>query len=151
MLQKILLASHGTLGAQAAERYVFANFSSCSTLHHLCVVPDCWKGMMGDDWLNNAATQAEFGRYLEQELDAEIAVNRLRVQSACEAKLLAYQFHLEQGDPAQVLIALAASDQHDLVVMGTVRPKSVLGLRSRMNVSLLQQKLRCPLLIVPFG
>jgi hypothetical protein len=25
------------------------------------VVPDLWKGMLGDDWLNNAVTQARFG------------------------------------------------------------------------------------------
>lgn len=55
--KKILCASHGTEGARAAEDQALGFCHSDVTLHHLIVVPDFWKGMMGDDWLNNAATQ----------------------------------------------------------------------------------------------
>ena len=33
-------------------------------LSQLVVVPDFWKGMMGDDWLNNASTRDEYGRHV---------------------------------------------------------------------------------------
>jgi hypothetical protein len=51
----ILLASHGTPGARAAEAAAFDLCAQEGRVHHLVVVPDFWKGMLGDDWLNNAA------------------------------------------------------------------------------------------------
>jgi hypothetical protein len=59
--QPILLASHGTAGARAAEAAALDRCAGGATLHQLVVVPDLWKGMLGDDWLNNAVTQARFG------------------------------------------------------------------------------------------
>lgn len=53
--QVILLASHGTPGARAAERAAFDLCAADGRLCHLVIVPDFWKGMLGDDWLNNAA------------------------------------------------------------------------------------------------
>ncbi|HDZ79452.1 MAG TPA: universal stress protein, partial [Gammaproteobacteria bacterium] len=52
-LNHVLLASHGTVGAQAAEQMAIRMCSSGAKLHHLIVVPSLWKGMTGDDWLNN--------------------------------------------------------------------------------------------------
>ena len=107
--------------------------------------------MMGDDWLNNAATQAEFGQYLENELQTEIAGHCERVEQLCQFRALHYQFHLAHGDPASCLLTYVAQENFDAVVVGSLRPKSVLGLRSLMDVSLLQRQLHCPLIIVPFG
>ena len=41
-------------------------------LSQLVVVPDFWKGMMGDDWLNNATTRDTYGRHVERQLECEI-------------------------------------------------------------------------------
>ena len=68
----ILLASHGTPGARAAERVALDLCAPGGRLHHLVVVPDFWKGMLGDDWLNNAAVHVRFGRYVENQLEREI-------------------------------------------------------------------------------
>jgi hypothetical protein len=72
--KQILLASHGTAGACAAEKAALNMCSFESQLHHLFVVPDFWKGMLGDDWLNNAITQINYGKYLEGELEKDIQV-----------------------------------------------------------------------------
>ena len=65
---RVLLASHGTPGARAAERAALALAAPAATIFHLVVVPDLWKGMMGDDWLNNASTRAAYGRHVESQL-----------------------------------------------------------------------------------
>jgi len=44
--KRILLASHGTEGARAAEKMAFSLCQKQTALHHLVVVPDFWKGMM---------------------------------------------------------------------------------------------------------
>ncbi len=48
----ILLASHGTEGAIAAEKMALSLCEKGARLHHLLVVPTLWEGMTGDDWLN---------------------------------------------------------------------------------------------------
>ena len=89
--QKILLASHGTDGAKAAETQALdlcARQSPKPSIHHLLVVPDFWKGMMGDDWLNNAVTQIRFGKYVENQLANEAADARLACDSATDRRQL---------------------------------------------------------------
>ena len=72
--KKILLASHGTEGAKAAEQEVVQLASGCegSSVHQLVVVPDLWQGMTGDDWLNNGITRDRFTDYLENTLEQEV-------------------------------------------------------------------------------
>jgi hypothetical protein len=74
----ILLASHGTPGARAAESSVLDLCAPDGRVHHLVVVPDFWKGMLGDDWLNNAAVHLRFGRYVEGQLEREIVEHAAR-------------------------------------------------------------------------
>ena len=68
----VLLASHGTKGAIAAERAALDMCKKGDRLHHLLVVPTLWEGMTGDDWLNNGSTRNRFRRYLESELEKEV-------------------------------------------------------------------------------
>ena len=67
-LNNILLASHGTEGAMAAEKMALILCNKGAKLHHLIVVPTLWEGITGDDWLNNGSTRDTFRRYLETEL-----------------------------------------------------------------------------------
>ena len=78
-----LLASHGTEGARAAEKLSYSYCGPGTTLHHLIVVPDLWKGMQGDDWLNNAWTRDAFGRHVEGQLEAD-AREQLRGEHEAE-------------------------------------------------------------------
>lgn len=145
--KKILLASHGTPGACAAE---VAALNLCnSQLHHLIVIPDFWKGMMGDDWLNNAVTQSEYGDYLEGELKQEVDTNIQRVSAAAAERNLNYNYELLQGKPTECLLKVANSNQFDLIVIGSTRPKSQTGLNSRIDCKELLANLNTPLLIIP--
>jgi nucleotide-binding universal stress UspA family protein len=145
----ILLASHGTPGAHAAERAAFDLCAREGRLHHLVVVPDFWSGMLGDDWLNNAAVHIRFGRYVENQLEQEIAEHTLRVEAEAKRRGIGYSCEVRLGRPAEILIAVAAAGEYDLVVVGSPRPREMPGYRSRLAVQALVKALKTPLLIVP--
>jgi len=144
---RLLLASHGTPGACAAEN---ASLKLCHRLHHLIVVPDFWKGMLGDDWLNNATTQIRYGKYVEGELEREIQENVTRVSAAASSQNVAYSYEFMLGKPAECLLKLADASRFDLVVIGSPRPKNKPGLKSRMHCETLLRALSIPLLIIPY-
>ncbi len=143
----VLLASHGTPGARAAEDYAYAIHPT--TLYHLLVVPDLWRGMLGDDWLSNSATRASFSDYLEAELQREIDQHIDRVSRECLRRAIAYDHFVVLGNPTQCLLAQAGKQSIDLIVIGSPRAKGVAGLRSRVDVQQLYGKLDVPLLIAP--
>jgi len=147
----ILLASHGTTGACAAEQAALnLHLGQPPRLHHLIVVPDFWKDMLGDDWLNNAITQIRFGHYVESQLEREIQKTIQCVNQAAESRQIPYRFEVMLGKPTQCLLQLADSNRFDLVVIGSPRPKTHPGLNSRLEVEILQRTLSVPLLIIPF-
>ena len=146
----LLLASHGTPGARAAEALAIDLCAPGAKLHHLLVVPDLWRGMMGDDWLNNVRTRIAFGNYLETELSREIDEHLDRVSKTAAARGLIYRAEVRQGDPATCLLAYAREQPCDLVVMGAPRPKGTEGLRSRMSLENLVRGLTMPLLVAPY-
>ena len=149
-MNNVLLASHGTEGARAAERMALEICDKGASLHHLVVVPGLWKGMTGDDWLNNGSTRDTFRRYLEQELGEEIDAHcdKLRVEATAHA--LRYSREIRVGEPDECLLEASAEQGYDLVIMGSPRPKGKPGLRSRMNTKPLARSLSVPLLIVPY-
>jgi nucleotide-binding universal stress UspA family protein len=147
--KKILCASHGTDGARAAEAAALELCGTGTALHHLIVVPDFWKGMMGDDWLNNAATRDRYGKYVEGQLEGEAAEVVERLGRAAEEHGAAFSYDTRLGKPADCLIEAARRDAYDLVVIGSPRPKGIEGLRSRMELEPLVRNLAAPLLIVP--
>lgn len=147
---RVLLASHGTEGAQAAERMALQLCGKGSHIHQLVVVPELWKGMTGDDWLNNGSTRDKFRRYLESQLESEIREHVERVRENAEAVEIGYSAEVMVGNPEQCLIEASERSDYDIVVMGSPRPKERSGLRSRMTTEPLVKKLSRPLLIVPF-
>ncbi len=147
--RRILLASHGTAGAKAAEAAAFAGCGPEGHVHHLVVVPDFWKGMLGDDWLNNAAVHVRFGRYVEGQLEREIVAHAETVEAEAKRLGLGYACELRFGKPAECLLSVAGAGDFDLVVIGSPRPKEVGGLRSRMDVETLVKGLTVPLWVEP--
>ena len=146
----VLLASHGTAGAVAAENVAFDLCEKQGArLHHFVVVPDFWKGMMGDDWLNNAVAQIRFGRYVESQLLREIVEHAQKLAGEAERRAIAFNHSFAHGKPAECLIEAARAGDYDLVVIGSPRPKGVPGYRSRMATEPLARGLRVPLLVVP--
>ena len=146
---RVLIASHGTPGARAAERAALGVAAPAATIFHLVVVPDFWKGMMGDDWLNNASTRAAYGRHVESELAREIEEHRLSLQQEVQASGRRYEMKAVLGKPDQALLDYAAAIRPDLVVIGAPRPRGMPGLRSRMRVDKLAGALDSPLLVIP--
>lgn len=147
--KNILLASHGTDGARAAEKLAYAFCRPGTTLHHLIVVPDFWKGTMGDDWLNNASTRDTFGRYLESQLEQEIRVHLKRMLRETAKRKIRYRYEIVQGKPVECLMKRAAKGPVDLIVLGAPRPKGKTGLRSRMLDEKLFRSLKAPVLVAP--
>jgi nucleotide-binding universal stress UspA family protein len=119
------------------------------TIRHLEVVPDFWKGMRGDDWLNNAITQHRFGEYVESQLQRELAEHADALGLEAERRGLSYENVSVLGKPAECLLAEVARQACDLVVVGSPRPKGTPGYRSRMKLEILVRELRAPLLVVP--
>ncbi len=148
--RNILLASHGTDGARAAERMALKLCGSGATLRHLVVVPDFWKGMMGDDWLNNASTQAAFGRYIETRLEDEVLRCIAKVRRGAQKRRIRYLPQVVFGKPSDCLLEEAGRGKVDLVVLGSPRPRGKTGLRSRMLTDELLKRLRTPVLVAPY-
>ena len=149
-LKKLILASHATPGARAAEDEAFGMCRDFgASLYHLLVVPDFWKGMMGDDWLNNAITQIRFGNYLENQLVQETAGEIERLSERAKKDGIAYTDDVRLGKPAACLIDACDKGVFGLAVIGSPRPKGAEGYRSRMNLKDLARSLKSPLMIVP--
>lgn len=150
ILNNVLLASHGTEGAMAAEQMALGLCNKNAKLHHLIVVPTLWEGMTGDDWLNNGSTRDTFRRYLETELGREVDEHCERVQGTAEERGLEYSKTIVIGEPDECLLDAVKKATYDLVIMGSPRPKGKKGIRSRMTLEPLAKLLPIPLLIVPY-
>ena len=147
----LLLACHGTDGARAALSLALSIAKPGTTcLHHLFVVPDLWAGMQGDDWLNNASTRDDFGRYVEGLLEREAREQLQATEAAVRAAGCDYSASVRIGEPAPCLLESAARTGAECVVIGSPRPKGRSGLRSRMALEPLVRGLHVPLLIAPW-
>ena len=150
MFKYILLASHGTAGALAAENKAIAICAKGGRIHHLFVVPSLWQGMTGDDWLNNGATRDQFRRYLENALGNEVDSHCERVSNNTAKHQLCYSKEIVLGEPRSALIDVSRKAPFDLIVMGSRRPRGMTGLRSRMFTKDVASSVQLPLLIVPY-
>ena len=149
-ISAVLLASHGTPGARAAETVALDLCAGAgASLHRLLIVPDFWKGMMGDDWLNNAVTQARFGTYVENQLARESAEDINRTTEDAEKKGVDFDSTVVFGKPSNCLLTEEAKKDYDLIVIGSPRPKGSDGYRSRMALDPLVRALKTRLLIIP--
>jgi nucleotide-binding universal stress UspA family protein len=146
----ILLASHGTRGARAAERAALALCPAGGTLHHLLVVPDFWKGMMGDDWLNSGVTRDIYGKYVESELEKEVRQHLRRLDKETAKRRLRYKPEVVFGKPDKCLIERLGNRRIDMVVIGSPRPPNEPGYRSRMLTEKVLRASAIPVLVVPF-
>jgi len=147
--QRILLASHGTPGARAAERAALAASTSGATIVHLYVVPDFWRGMMGDDWLNNANTRDRFARYIEDTLQADMREDLERVGRMVIEEGRRYEHRVAVGKPTVCLIETLTEGAFDLVVIGARRPRGQTGYRSALDLTKLSRATRVPVLLAP--
>ena len=147
--KNILLASHGTVGAQAAEQAIFNKCRKNAHITHLIVIPNFWKDILGDDWLNNDCTRNRFCNYLETELEDEVNLNISRVHKGLEFLGITYTKKIIVGEPDKSLVQACEDVPYDIVVMGSPRPKGMAGLYSRMSTTYLDQNLNTSIFIAP--
>lgn len=145
----VLLASHGTEGARAAEDCVLTSLAPGAHLRHLLIVPEFWQHMSGDGWRINASTEHLFCDYLENQLERETLDELARVHALATARGIGYSAASRSGPLDRCLAQEAAAGAYELVVIGAPRPRGTRGLRSKMDVAALLGALRVPLLIVP--
>ena len=144
-----MLASHGTEGARAAERKVLDLCTNGVHVTHLLVVPEFWKDMLGDDWLNNSSTRKRFEHYLETELGNEVDGHIRRVRDRLVSSGADTTHEVVLGRPDRCLVDVCERTAFDLVVMGSPRPRGTTGLHSRMATRHVDHRLKTPQLVVP--
>ena len=149
-VNRVLLASHGTDGAIAAEKVALEICGEGAHLHHLVVVPTFWQGTTGDDWLQNGSVRDNFRRYLEGELGKEVDEHLSRVGKAADEKGIKLTNDMVVGEPDECLLDVSKQANFDLIILGSHRPKGKLGLRSKMLKDKMLKKLKTPVLIVPY-
>ena len=146
----VLLASHGSKGALAAEQAALDMCKKGDRLHHLLVVPSFWQGMTGDDWLNNGVTRNRFRRYVESELSKEVEETVNRVKQRAQEQEVEYTQEIVVGEPDDCLLNTSGGQNFDVIVMGSPRPKGEPGLRSRMATKKVTNCLTANVMMVPF-
>jgi hypothetical protein len=144
------MASHGTTGARAAEAAALDIVADGGRLHHLVIVPELWRGMTGDGWRINAATEHEFCDYLESQIERETLEYLRLVARAAANRGIIYSASSECGPLVDCLAATAAAGDYEAVVIGSPRPRGIAGLRSRLDVDKLMRVLRLPLIVIPY-
>ncbi|SEM69938.1 universal stress protein [Nitrosomonas marina] len=152
LFRHILLASHGTLGAIAAEDTALQICADNGMIDHLIVVPEFWQGMTGDDWLNNGVTRDQFRNYLQAELGREVDQQCERLHRKISASACTYSSLIQFGRPDQALLQCTKKQTYDLVVLGSPRPRrmsDLMALRSKMLTKQLMTAMQTAMLIAP--
>jgi nucleotide-binding universal stress UspA family protein len=150
-VRSLLLASHDSSGARAAEEAALQAIEAGGRLHHLVIIPEFWRSMTGDGWRINASTEHAFCDYLEGRIDAEIRDHLRRVHAKARSCGIEYSARSEVGPLAETLIRVANAGDYELVMIGAPRPRRAAGLRSRMDLTALCRGLRPPLAVIPLA
>lgn len=159
MFKNILLCTHGSLGGQKAENYVFSTLMpGCpgATVSILTIIDKDWAEMSTDDWLNTSTTRTQFKDYVDEQLGREIDADWQRIK---ETYPLAEKvtFYKVVGGIEETIVELADTLNCDVIVVGPYykKPKRLFstkmkpGLADTLDNKVLHPILPCPLLIAP--
>jgi hypothetical protein len=149
-MDRILLASHGSRGAIAAEQTAIQSCQPADQIHHLYVIPSWWADMTGDDWLNNGISRNRFRNYLENELSKESDETICRIRRACEEKQLEYTLSIVVGSSEKTLHELASNSEYQRIFLGEIRPKNISGLNDKMLSRRNRVTFKNELTIIPY-
>lgn len=151
MFEKILLCTHGTPGAQRAERLVFEQLAANGapvSIAVLTVINEDWKLMTGDDWLNSSRTRNDFRLHVTRQVSVEIDEDWARLKEAFPGS--AHAEFIKEVGPVEETIAQTARDHGcDLIVIGPYQKKQGRGFKARIQNKKFHQLLPCPLLVAP--
>ncbi len=150
MFRRILLATHGTSGAQAAEDLAVELASKIgASLCCLHVIHEDWQWMTGDDWLNTSASRNQFARHVENELELEAQAIMKRVTDKAAAKSVPFTTIKKVGNPGAVIPLTAQETGAELVVMGSRQNKQDTGFKARIGWTEFLASCRVPVLLAP--
>lgn len=159
MFNKILLCTHGTKGAQKAERLVFEDLLqhvAANSLIILTIIDKDWSEMSTDDWLNTSTTRTQFKDYVQEQLGREIDEDWQRIRKE-HPDSVDCRFMKVVGGIEETIAEVARKMECDLIVLGPYSKKprrltSVImerGLADTISNKKLHPLLPCPLLIAP--
>lgn len=150
MFTNVLVASHGTPGAQAAEELalkIAIRFES--GLNLVTVINENWKHMTGDDWLNTSACRNQFRRHVESEVNSEADEVIARMGSRASESGIEFRHFKTVGTPIVEILNFADTISADLIVVGARQVKQGLGFKSRMPWEKFIETCRIPVIIAP--
>ncbi|CCO24118.1 universal stress protein [Maridesulfovibrio hydrothermalis] len=147
-MKHILLATHGTPGAQRAEKLAAQwaeEYSAKITV--LSIINDAWGDMTCDDWLNTSTTRNKFGSYVAEEIAKEIGAvwDRLKIELSGKE----VNFISRGGKLDEVLARTAEELEADLIIMGAWQKEQAPGFRDRFENKKLHTKIQCPVVVAP--
>ncbi len=150
MFTRILVATHGTSGAQAAEDLA-AELASTFSASMCClhVIHENWQWMTGDDWLNTSASRNQFARHVESELAREAATIMERVSEKASIKSIPVMTIKRVGNPATVIPIVAKEMGADLVVVGSRQNRPDIGFKARIAWTDFLANCGVPVLVAP--
>ncbi len=147
MFKKILLATHGSDGAQKAEdvalRLAKENKAKLSVLY---ITHASWATMPGIDWLNRSNTRMRFARHMEEELgnDAKIIIENFQ-KKAKKAGVKADIIKVV-SEPYDAIIEQSKKIKPDIIVIGAPQKRSKVY-KYRIPYQKFLQEISCPVLI----
>jgi nucleotide-binding universal stress UspA family protein len=158
MFQSILLCTHGTQGARAAERLVFEQLAVVrpqTKIVVLTVIDQDLQNMTGDDRLNSSASNAPHLNQAQQQVGKVIEEEWERIRNSYPRSDTA-KFHHPVGPLEETMAKAARVLGCDCIVIGPQRQSRRLlklqmdqGQRSRLDNGKLHPLLPCPLLVAP--
>lgn len=147
MFKRILIATHGTEGAQKAESYAIGLArQSAAELHGLYVIHKDWSSLVGIEWLHSSEKRMEFYRYAESQFN--IRAEEVLRAFAERAKGIKVATSVKVGDPAEVIAEEARDRQIDLVVIGDKGNVRSEEYKARISLKRLMKLTPCPVLVV---
>ncbi|XPV74963.1 MAG: universal stress protein [Desulfovibrio sp.] len=148
MIQKILLATHGTPGARRAEKEALRWAKETGAeLSVLMIMNEDWKHMTGDDWLNTSTTRNKFGDYVTEQVNYEMDLLQERLEK--ELSEVPVTFIRRGGNISEVLCETAKEVGADIIIIGAFQSKQAPGFKARFDNKKLHPLLPCPLVIAP--
>lgn len=147
MFKRILVATHGTRGAEKAELCAIGLARALGAeLHGLYVIHKDWGSLVGIEWLHSSEKRMEFYRYAESQFNIRAEeVLKAFVERAAGMEVAT---SVKVGDPAEVIAEEARDRQTDLIVVGgnsNVRSEEY---KARISLKRLMKLAPCPVLVV---
>lgn len=150
MFTRILLSTHGTSGARAAEDLATELASTFrASLCCLHVIHEDWQWMTGDDWLNTSASRNQFARHVESELEREAAIIMERVSKKASIRSISLTTIKKVGNPATVIPLVAKEMGADLIVVGSRQNRPDIGFKARIAWTDFLANCGVPVIVAP--